>query len=126
MVNVSINDLAGEIALAVKNYTDDVAASVAEEVERTTKAVLKDIKDGSPVDSGEYKKGWRVKKSKGGGSIKNTIYQKTKPSLVHILENGYVRRSGVRYDGKPHLRPAYDSHVPQMERNIKRIIRDGG
>lgn len=125
--SVTISNLAAEIVQAVKEYTEDVAEAVAQEVDATSKAVLDDIQAASPVKSGEYKKGWRRTESEtGSGRIRYIIHQKKKPQLVHLLELGHAKRDGGRVEGKPHLRPAYDRHVPQMVERIKRIIRNGG
>jgi hypothetical protein len=127
MVNISIDQLAAAITQAVKEYTDDVTAAVEKEVDSTSKAVLDDVKAGSPVGkSGGYKKGWRRKRDSLDGQVKYTIHNKDKPGLVHLLEDGHAKRGGGRVAGKPHVKPAYDSHVPAMEDRIKQIIRNGG
>lgn len=121
-----INNLAGEIVLAVKEYTEDVSKAVEKEVTDTAKAVLKDIKADSPVDTGNYKKGWTRKKKSKGGQIEYTIYNKTNPYLVHLLEKGHAKVNGGRVAGIPHVAINYDKHVPKMEANIKKIIKNGG
>lgn len=123
---VSVDGLAKEIALAVQQYTEDVSKAIENEVNETAKKVRKDAADNSPVDTGGYKKGWARKKSSKGGQIKYTIYNKEKPFLVHLLEFGHAKVNGGRVPAIPHLRPAYDRHVPEMERRIKKIIKNGG
>jgi len=123
---ISIDNLAAEITLAVKQYTEDVSKAIENEVNETAKKVRKDAADNSPVDTGEYKKGWTRRKSTKGGQIKYTIYNKEKPGLVHLLEFGHAKVDGGRVPAIPHLRPAYDKYVPEMERKIKKIIKDGG
>lgn len=126
MANVKIDNLAGEIVMAIKEYTEDVSAAIERELDETSQAVLEDIKEASPRKSGDYKKGWRRKKEGTGGSIKYTIHNKDKPGLVHLLEFGHAKVGGGRVEGRPHVRPAYDKHVPAMEDRIERIIRNGG
>lgn len=123
---VTIDQLATEITRAVAQYNDDVASAIEKEVDDTAKAVQADIKANSPVRTGEYRKGWARKKSKSGGSVTQTIYNKNKPQLTHLLEYGHAKRGGGRVEGKPHIEPAYDKHVPAMERRIEQIIKDGG
>ena len=123
---VSIDNLAAEITMAVKNYTDDVALEIDKEVDSTSKTVLKDIRDGSPVKTGAYKKGWKRKLERRLGTTSVTIHNAAKGWLAHILEFGHAIRTGGRVPGKPHIIPAYDRHVPAMEESIKRIIRGGG
>lgn len=129
--SVTIDELAAEIVLAVKQYTDDVAMEVEVELAQTAKDVLKDVKAGSPVDTGEYRKGWRVKREAFADcKVRYIVYQKSKPQLAHLLEFGHAKVGGGRVGAKPtdggHIRPAYHRHVPAMHNRIKRIIEGGG
>ncbi len=127
-VNVSIDQLAGEIVMAVQQYTEDVAVAIEKELDKTSKAVLDDIKKSSAYKdrSGRYRKGWRRKKKSSSGITRYIIHNKDKPWLVHLLEFGHAKRGGGRVAGKPHMRPAYDNHVPAMEARIEQIIKKGG
>lgn len=124
--SVSITNLAAEIALAVEQYTEEVAAQIEAEVEATAKKVLADVKANSPIDTGAYKKGWRIKKKSGTGWTKYVVYQKTKPQIAHLLEFGHAKVGGGRVAARPHIRKTYDAHAPAMQRRIKRIIEEGG
>jgi len=127
-VRVSIDELVGEIVLAVERYTEAVSEAVEREVHETAQAVLQEVATSSAwVDkSGKYRKGWTPKKERGEGWIRITIYNRLKPGLVHLLEKGHAKRSGGRVAARPHLVPAYDAHVPAMEARIKEIVRKGG
>jgi len=123
---VSIDNLGAEIALAVQQYTEDVSEAILREVDATSKAVLDDIQARSPVRTGEYKKGWKRKKDGKGDRIKYTIYQAKKPRIAHLLEFGHAKIGGGRVRAREHIRPAYEKHVPAMEKRIKRIVENGG
>ena len=123
---VTIDQLAVEITQAIADYTDDVVQAIEVEVETTAKAVQADIKADSPRRTGEYAKGWARKKEKQQGAISYTIYNKNKPTLTHLLEYGHAKRGGGRVEGKPHIEPAVDRHIPAMERRIEEIIKRGG
>ncbi len=125
---VGLDEIAGEIALAVSDYTSEVSEAVAKEIDDTSKAVIKDVKANSPVSpgGGGYKKGWRRKKHKQDGMVAITIHNANKPWLAHLLEKGHGTRSGGYVEGKPHMVPAYDTHVPAMEKRIEEIIKRGG
>jgi Mg2+ and Co2+ transporter CorA len=123
---VTIDQLAVEITQAIADYTDDVVQAIEVEVETTAKAVQADIKADSPRRTGEYAKGWARKKEKQQGAISYTIYNKNKPTLTHLLEYGHAKRGGGRVEGKPHIEPAVDRHIPAMERRIEQIIERGG
>lgn len=126
MVNIAIDNFTDEITMAVKAYTDDVTEAIEKEVDQTSKEMMQEIRNTSPRKVGNYAKGWTRKKEGEGGKVKYTIYNKNKPYLTHLLENGHAKRGGGRVAARPHIRPAYDKYVPTMEDRIKAIIRNGG
>lgn len=108
---VEMKDFAITISQVLDGYGTDVREAVAGAVEKTGKKALKVVRQKSPVKTGEYKKGWRVKKSRGGLShdqAEVTIYNAKKGWLTSMLENGYQKSSGGRVEGIPHVRPAYE------------------
>jgi len=125
MVNIHIDQLAVEIANTVREYTEEVSKAIERELAATSKTVLAHVKANSPVKTGRYKAGWKCKKEGSNGSVKYTVYNKDKPSLVHLLEFGHAKHSGGRVAGRPHIRPAYDRYVSTMEGRIKQIIQNG-
>jgi len=126
MSNISIDELAGEITLAVKKYTEDVSAAIEKSIDSTAKSMVTELKNDSPKDTGKYAKGWTSKKDTSGGSYKRVVHNKEKPGLVHLLEFGHAKVNGGRVDGRAHLRPAYDHHAGKLEKVIKDIIKNGG
>jgi len=126
MSKVSVDQLAGEIVSVVQEYTEDIEAGIKAELDRTSRATLRDVRANSPVRTGEYRKGWRRKQQTTLGRLVYTIYNKTHPWLVHLLEMGHAKRNGGRVAARPHLRPAYERHVVPMERRIRAIIQRGG
>ena len=124
--NISIDDLAGEITLAVQQYTEDVSAAIEREVDATAKEMVAELRITSPKDTGEYAKGWTSRKETKHGEYRRIVYNKNKPSLVHLLEKGHAKVNGGRVDGRPHVRPAAESHLGHFEKRIKEIIKNGG
>ncbi len=120
---IKVDDLAGEIVLAVKTYTEEVGAAIEEAVEETAQALAADLRETSPKDTGEYAKGWTARKE---GPGRYVVYNKKKPQLTHLLEHGHAKSSGGRVEGRPHIGPAVDKHIPAMERRIEQIIERGG
>jgi len=59
-----------------------------------------------------FKEGTKVNKSV-------TIYSKSKGRLVHLVEFGFVHRSGRFVSARPFLRPSYEKEAPKMEEKIK-------
>lgn len=123
---VKTEELAVEIARAIAEYTDGVASAIEAEVDATSKAIVDDIKANAPRKTGEYAKGWTRRKGTQLGTISYTIYNRKKPQLTHLLEHGHVKKGGGRVEGRPHIGPAVDKHIPAMERRIEQIIERGG
>ena len=117
-----------EIANAIADYTEDVVVAIEEEIDNTAEKVKEEIQSSSAWKdrTGEYRKGWTIKKENRKGEAVRIIYNKNKPGLVHLLEFGHAKRGGGRVAGRPHVQPAYEKYVPQMEQNIEDIIKKGG
>ena len=120
---VKVDDLAGEIVLAVKTCTEEVGAAIEEAVKETARALATDLRETSPKDTGEYAKGWTARKE---GPGRYVVYNKKKPQLTPLLEHGHAKRGGGRVEGRPHIKPAEERHVPQLERKIAQILERGG
>lgn len=117
---ISVDQLSSEIMSALDEYkkvTDEVVKTAVNSVSKETKAMAQ---AGSPVKSGGYQKGWAVKKtSEKTGQVSITVYNRTKPGLTHLLEKGHAKRGG-RVAGKPHIAPAEEYAVNELEAAIKR------
>lgn len=120
-------DLTAAISELLDNYSRDVQEQVDKAVEKAGKQALKSVKQRSPVKTGAYKKGWRLKKQKSGmGKDKHsiTIYNASKPYLTQLLENGHQKTDGGRVEGIPHIRPAYEEAQRQLEELTRQAIEE--
>lgn len=126
MANIPIDKLAAEITKAAQEYTDDITQAIKRKVDRVANEMIKDIKNDSPIKSGAYRDGFKKVNQDEYGKISRVIWNKNKPSMVHLLEFGHAKVNGGRVNGKPHLRPAFDKNIPKLEEGIKRIIKNGG
>ena len=123
MAVIKVDELAGEIVLAIQAYTEDVSEAIDQAARDTAKAMAKDLRETSPKDTGEYAKGWTHRKEAPGSY---RVYNKKKPQLTHLLEHGHAKAGGGRVEGIPHIKPAEERHVPQLERKIAQILERGG
>lgn len=127
MAKISIDNIGIEIAEVISQYTEEVSHAIEEEIDNTANKIKDDIVANAPKNKGEYAKGFKVKKEKKGSEVSRIIHNDKKPGLVHLLELGHATNGGTgRVKGKPHLQPSYDRHIPQMEKNIENIIKNGG
>ena len=67
--SVNIDNLAGEIVLAVKQYTEDVSEEIEKEVTKTAKAVQKDIYDIKDIDHLKDDGMWFIIKAEKSGEL---------------------------------------------------------
>lgn len=120
-------DLTVSVRELLDNYSREVQESVDKAVQTAGKQALKSVKQRSPVKTGTYKKGWRLKKQKSGAQKDKhsiTIYNASKPYLTQLLENGHQKAGGGRVEGIPHIRPAYQEAQTLLEQLAREAIEE--
>lgn len=126
MADITIDNLAAEITLAVKEYTEDVTDAIIQEADQASQRLVKEIRAKSPRRTGEYAKGWTRKKTGRGDEVRYVIYNRKKPWLAHLLEFGHAKRGGGRVSERPHIRPTADREIATFQERVRAIIRNGG
>ena len=99
---------------------DDFTLKISELIEKSLDfdSELDEISNEHLKDSfTALKEGTKVNKSV-------TIYSKSKGRLVHLIEFGFVHRSGRFVSARPFLRPSYEKEAPKMEEKIKEAIKN--
>lgn len=121
-----------DIKEILNEYSYDVQDAIAEDAQRIAKEGVSELKVTSPKrpKSGKYAKGWRVKTTKGNGFINCTIHN-TQYQLTHLLEKGHriVDRHGQEkghVDARVHIAPVEEKCVRQFEKDVEKIIKNGG
>lgn len=115
----SINNLANEIAKQLKAYTSEVTEQIQESQKTVAKEGANKLKQTSPKDTGEYAKGWRVKKQDKTFVIHNaTNYQ-----LTHLLEKGHANVGGGRTAPRVHIAPVETEVIEKFTSDVERILR---
>ena len=124
MGNIRPQDLAVEIQAELSRYSAEVAEQIKADVKAVAKECVKQIKDNSPEDAGEYKKGWKQKVAyESAEDIRIRIYNAKKPQLAHLLEFGHAKRTGGRVAGKSHIYPAEQAAAAALENKAKVGVR---
>lgn len=123
---IKSDDFSKELAKALSEYTNDVKDGIKKEVKNTATEMVKDLRTSknTPKRTGEYAKGFT--KKKGSNDSEYIVYNNKKPSLTHLLENGHAKRGGGRVKAQRHIEPAYDKAVEKLEKNIEKIVKNGG
>lgn len=121
----SLDDMALEISRLIEKSLD-FDKEMDEALENTAKDIISDIKETAPIgESNEHLKDSFVYLKEGSKENKSvTIYSSSKGRLVHLIEFGFVHRSGRFARARPFLRPSYEKEAPKMESKIKETIKD--
>ena len=52
-----------------------------------------------------------------------TVYSPSRYMLAHLLEKGHAVRGGGRAPAKPHIAPAEEAGIKQLEADIERALK---
>ncbi|WP_277255857.1 HK97 gp10 family phage protein [Negativibacillus massiliensis] len=120
MAKVQIDDLSSEITKAMKEYSSEVNQKVKQEIKKVTREAVNDLKEKSPKRTGEYASGWASKvEFENSENIRTRVYNRKKPSLTHLLENGHAKKNGGRVEGIPHIKPVEEETAEKLENRVK-------
>jgi hypothetical protein len=127
MANISIDQLAAEIAKGLAEYSQDVVEKVNVSSEKVGKAAVKKLKQTSPKKTGEYAKSWTMKTEPEVGQPDLRIIHAKAPHyrLTHLLEHGHAKVGGGRVEGKPHIRPAEEMVIQEFVAEVEEAIKRG-
>lgn len=107
------------------SYTEEVNEGIKFIAKELAKNEVKELKRTSPKRTGDYAKGWRVKKRGGPSFINIKIHNSKYPSLTHLLEHGRTTRNGGRTKAQPHIRPVEKRIQEEFIERIEALIKGG-
>lgn len=120
---VKIDRLAAAVMEGLEEYADLSTDELKKAVRKAGTNVKKDIEANAPVKTGKYSKSWSVKTTKEtSNSLELTVYSPKKYQLAHLLEFGHAKRGGGRTKAIPHIAPAEEKAVKELEQNIERAL----
>ena len=120
---IDIDGLALEIAATLSDYTTDVQETIESDVALVAKATKEELKNTSPRLTGNYAKGWTVKKVQStAGRVSYRVYNKNAPHLTHLLEYGHKKVNGGMVRAIPHIDPANRKAQTSLLAKIKETI----
>lgn len=119
-----IDELADVINRGLQEYADLATSEVKSAVRKSAKTVKKEISANAPVRTGKYAKSWTVKTTEENSQrLVQTVYSPSRYMLAHLLEHGHAKCGGGRVAGKPHIAPAEEAGIRQLEAEIERALR---
>ena len=125
-LTVQMDRILDEYSGRVQNVTNVAIARVSREC-------VKKLRTDSPRKTGDYARGWAVKKMtpKNGGKIAEVIvHNKTEYSLTHLLENPHIIDNGKAEYGKTspghgqiiHIKPVEEWANEELPDEIEREL----
>ena len=118
-----------ELKEILDEYSQDIQDGIVKAAEDISKEGVAELKNTSPKKTGSYRKGWRVKKTKGAYSISCIIHNATDYQLTHLLEKPHVIRNayGTYGTSRPqvHIKPVEEQCRNKFDHEVQEIIRNG-
>lgn len=112
---VQISGLANEITRQLALYAGVVQAEAAEIAGEVAEIGVQKLKPISPKGAtGDYSKGWKVKKV----GHKRYVWNPPEYRLTHLLEKGHATVDGGRTDPQPHIKPVENELRPIFEEKL--------
>jgi hypothetical protein len=111
----------------VEGYAEEVITKLEKRLDETAEEIVSYIKSHAPRSGGSKPFADSFIAEAKGSGINKTIYifSNEKGKLTHLLEFGFMHRSGKYVGPRPFMRPAYDLLTPKMLEDIKSIIEKG-
>lgn len=115
-----INKILAEYGTDCSEAIRKITTQVAKEGCDALKTLKYAEKPTYQIRSGDYNKGWSVKKKKLKNRMVNKIYNKTDHDLTIYLENGHMKRNGTgRTRAFKHIEPTYKWVETELEKRIE-------
>ena len=124
MAGIRPQELSVVIQAELQRYGQQVTDEIKDAVKEAAKQCVQDIKTKSPVDTGEYRKGWKSRVAyESDTDIRVEVYNSTKPQIAHLLEHGWAKRKGGRVAGRAHIYPAEQAARKFLEGKAKVVVK---
>lgn len=122
-----IDNMADAIMDAMHQYTNEVEEAIPDIVDDTANTLVKEIRSTAPKRTGKYAKGWTSRKlgerTRSKEGYARLVCNPKHYSRAHLLEHGHAKRGGGRTASKPHIGPACDKVLPEMETKIEKAVK---
>ena len=120
---ISAEEFPQILAQKCKEYTDDVRKNVENGLKKIGKENIQEIKEISPEEFGDYKKGWITTVKNTSRGVIQVITHNREYRLVHLLEKGHLTRKGTgRTTGKGREKTRAFRHVEPVEQHAKEKV----
>ena len=122
-MSIRIDDLAKEVMRGLDEYADVTTDQVKKAVRKAGNTVRREIQENAPKNTGDYAKSWAVKKVRESShTLELVVHSKNRYQLTHLLEFGHCLRNGGRTRAMPHIAPAEEKGIEQLEKQIESLV----
>ena len=116
-----MDQMADTIMDGLMEYAELAADVMNDCVKKAGNTVKKETQAGAPVRIGKYKKSWAVKRQREtSNTLEVVVHSRNRYQLTHLLEKGHAKRGGGRVRAIPHIAPAEEKGIRELEEGIKR------
>lgn len=118
---VSVDRMADAVMDGLLEYAELATDVMKDCVKKVGNTVKKETQAGAPVRTGKYKKSWAVKRQREtSNTLEVVVHSRNRYQLTHLLEKGHAKRGGGRVRAIPHIAPAEEKGIRELEEGIKR------
>ena len=123
-MSITPEQLPKKVEQVLSTYSQEVTAEIKKAVTKVTKDMVKETKANAPKDTGEYAKAISSTTLEENANKKIMIWyvRGKKSRLAHLLEYGHAKVNGDKVSGKPHIRPAEEKAVKELEKLVKEAV----
>ena len=114
---VSIDEMVDAINEGLKEYATLASTQVKSAVRKSAKTVKDQISANAPSRTGAYKQ------SESSQSLQMVVHSKNRYQLAHLLEKGHAKRGGGRVAARPHIAPAEQAGIEQLQSLIEKALK---
>lgn len=119
-----------DVSKLLEGYIGDINDIVEQSANEAAEICTRQLRNTSPRRAGRgqhYANGWTMKPIRSGNLVSFTVYNRTKPQLTHLLENGHVVRNKKGTYGRApaikHIEPAEEAAIQKFELRVRARIR---
>lgn len=121
--SIKIDALADTVNEELEKYQKLSTEGMKKAVRDAGKTVKDEINSSAPVRTGRYAKSWSTKvTAESSVSLEVTVYSPSRYMIAHLLENGHAKRGGGRVRAIPHIKPAEELGIEQLENDIAKAL----
>ena len=138
-----LDDLAIVVNQVLTDYADYMTEGMKVAITAIANNAKEEVKEASPVGKsvrggvvtrgknkglerktrrpGKYRKGWYVQEEEERLAKSAIIHNRTDYQLAHLLEKGHANRNGGRTRAIPHIAPAEQKAIKEIEKAVEKL-----